>query len=89
MIAAGLGCRSGCPAADIVAALERAAAASGVSLGEVVALYSGEFKAHEASLRQAAEVLHKPLVLLPRAALGAHPREWSQGGRRNDDRHAR
>jgi cobalt-precorrin 5A hydrolase len=71
VIAAGLGCRSGCPAADIIAAIERATAASGVSLGEVVALYSGEFKAHEASLRQVAEALHKRLVLLPRAALTA------------------
>ncbi|HTV21251.1 MAG TPA: cobalamin biosynthesis protein [Polyangiaceae bacterium] len=71
MIAAGLGCRSGCPTADIVAAIARAAAASGVSLAEVHALYSAEFKADELSLREAAEALAKPLVLLTEAALAA------------------
>lgn len=69
MIAAGLGCRSGCSPADIVAAVARAVAASGCSLADVRALYSAEFKAHEPGLCAAARELDKPLVLLPGAAL--------------------
>lgn len=71
MIAAGVGCRSGCLPADIVAAVRSAVAASGVCLADVRALYSGEFKADEPNLRLAAEALDKPLVLLPTAALAA------------------
>jgi len=71
VIAAGIGCRSSCPCADIIAAVRRAVAASGVDWGDVRALYSAEFKAGEANLRQAADALDKPLVLLPAAALAA------------------
>jgi cobalt-precorrin 5A hydrolase len=69
MIAAGVGCRSGCAPADIVAAVRGALAASGLCLADVRALYSAEFKAGEAGLRGAADALAKPLVLLPSAAL--------------------
>ena len=80
MIAAGLGCRSGCPPADIVAAVARAVAASGLCLADVHALYSAEFKAGESGLREAASALDKPLVFLPEAALAdqaAHARSRS------------
>lgn len=72
MIAAGVGCRSGCASADVVAAVQRAVTASGLSLSDVQALYSAEFKGDSAALREAAGALAKPLVLLPRAALAAH-----------------
>jgi cobalt-precorrin 5A hydrolase len=71
VIAAGVGCRSGCPPADIVAAVRHAVAATGVDLAEVRALYSGEFKAEEVNLLRAADALDKPLVLLPAASLAA------------------
>jgi cobalt-precorrin 5A hydrolase len=69
MIAAGVGCRSGCAPGDIVAAVHGAVAASGLCLADVRALYSAEFKASEPNLRRAADALDKPLVLLPTAAL--------------------
>lgn len=72
MIAAGLGCRRGCSADDIVAALQEAAARSGVAVSDVRALYSADFKAAEPGLRRAADRLDKPLRLLSRAALAAH-----------------
>lgn len=69
MIAAGVGCRSGCAPGDIVAAVQGAVAASGLCLADVRALYSAEFKASEPNLRRAADALDKPLVFLPTAAL--------------------
>lgn len=69
MIAAGLGCRSGCGPADIVAAVRGAVAAAGLRLADVRALCSADFKANEAGLRSAADALDKPLLLLPPAAL--------------------
>ena len=69
MIAAGVGCRSGCAPGDIIAAVRGALAASGLCLADVRALYSAEFKASEPNLRHAADALDKPLVLLPTAAL--------------------
>jgi len=69
VIAAGIGCRSGCAPEDIVAAVRGAVAASGLCLADVRALYSAEFKASEPNLRRAADALDKPLELLPAAAL--------------------
>jgi cobalt-precorrin 5A hydrolase len=71
VIAAGIGCRAGCSAADIVAAVSEAAARSGVSVSDVRALCSADFKAGEAGLHEAAAALGKPLRLLSRAALAA------------------
>ena len=71
VIAAGLGCRVGCCAADVIAALRLALARDGVDLAAVRALYSAEFKAAEQSLRHAAAELDKPLVLLAHATLAA------------------
>jgi cobalt-precorrin 5A hydrolase len=72
MIAAGLGCRTGCSAEDIVAALREASVRSGVAVSDVRALYSADFKGNEPGLRRAADLLDKPLWLLSRAALAAH-----------------
>jgi cobalt-precorrin 5A hydrolase len=71
VIAAGIGCRAGCSAADIVAAVHEAAAQNGVSVALVHALCSADFKAAEPGLREAALALNKPLRLLSRAALAA------------------
>lgn len=73
MIAAGLGCRRGCSAEDIVAALRQASRESGVAVSDVRALYSADFKAAEPGLSRAADLLDRPLRLLSRAALAA----WS------------
>ena len=70
MIAAGFGCRSRCSAADICAALELALAANGARVADVNGLFGAELAA-PAALREAAALLGKPLVLLPRAALAA------------------
>ena len=68
-IAVGLGCRSGCSADDIVAAVTAALASAGCSLAEVEAFYAPELKLAEAGLRAAADELGKPLRMLPMAAL--------------------
>jgi cobalt-precorrin 5A hydrolase len=72
MIAAGVGCRTGCSADDIIAALRQASARSGVAVSDVSALYSADFKADEPGLRRAAGLLDKPLWLLSGSALAAH-----------------
>jgi cobalt-precorrin 5A hydrolase len=71
VIAAGVGCRAGCSAEDIVAAVRAAAARSGVVIGDIRSLYSAEFKAAEAGLTRAARALDKPLRLLSVSALAA------------------
>jgi cobalt-precorrin 5A hydrolase len=71
MIAAGVGCRAGCPPADIIEALTRAVELEGLVLEDVQALFSVEAKRAEAGLLDAAELLGKRLVLLPHAALAA------------------
>jgi cobalt-precorrin 5A hydrolase len=71
MIAAGVGCRGGCPREDVLSALDAALAQAGRERGEVSALYAPEEKAAEAGLHAAAHALDRPLVLLPRRELAA------------------
>ena len=71
MIAAGLGCRAGCPVEHVLAALERALAASGCVLEELSGLYTAEFKQAEPALLLAAERLGKPLLAQPLTQLQA------------------
>lgn len=71
MIAVGLGCRAGCGVDQVLEMIEETLAASGCCLQDIRALYTAEFKFGEAGLRQAAERLSKPLVLLPLAQLQA------------------
>ena len=68
VIVAGIGCRKGCGAEDIVAAVRRAEAALGVR-AEV--LCAPDFKRNEPGLRQAAEALGLTLRFAARAALEA------------------
>ena len=78
MIAAGLGCRAGCPVEHVLAALEQALAAAGCVLEELSGLYTAQFKREEAALLLAAARLGKPLVALPLALLQAqNPRALS------------
>jgi cobalt-precorrin 5A hydrolase len=70
-VAAGFGCRAGCPVEQLLAVLEQALAAGGRRLAEVQALYTADFKQAEAALLRAAELLHKPLIALPLAELRA------------------
>jgi len=71
VIAAGFGCRTGCPVEQVLAALEQALAAVGRRLEEVRALYTADFKHGEAGLLRAAELLNRPLLTLSIADLQA------------------
>lgn len=68
MIVAGLGCRRGCAATDLVAAVRLAASTSGLQAG---ALAAPQFKSHEAGLQGAAVLLGLPLLLIEDAAMQA------------------
>jgi cobalt-precorrin 5A hydrolase len=72
VIAAGIGCRAGCAAADIVRALELALTAAGLAVADVHALFSAEFKSSEGGLRSAASELELPVFFLSNAALASH-----------------
>jgi cobalt-precorrin 5A hydrolase len=72
MIAAGVGCRAGCSAADILHALKLAAAACGVSCSDIQALFSADFKSSEGGLHAAATQLARPVFFLPAGTLEAH-----------------
>jgi len=72
VIVAGLGCRRGCDAADLVAAVRLAADRAGLPVG---ALAAPRFKAHEAGLHDAAALLNLPLLWADDAAMrAAQPR---------------
>jgi cobalt-precorrin 5A hydrolase len=71
MIAAGLGCRAGCPVEHVLAALEQALAAAGCLLHELDGLYTAQFKDEEPALLLAAARLGKPLLALPLTELQA------------------
>lgn len=72
MIAAGIGCRTGCSVEQVVGVVTQALAAAGRTLADVRALYTADFKATEAGLLGAASLLDKPLVPLPIEQLKAH-----------------
>jgi cobalt-precorrin 5A hydrolase len=71
MIAVGLGCRTGCAAGAVLELLEQALLACGCRLEDIAALYTADFKSGELGLRQAAERLSRPLVLLSLTQLQA------------------
>ncbi len=68
MIVAGLGCRQGCAAADLVAAVRLAEAQAGASAGMLAA---PAFKEGEAGLHAAAAALGLMLVMVGDTALQA------------------
>ena len=67
-VVAGIGCRAGCPAEDIVGLVRRAAEEAGRAVSFLAA---PEFKAQEEGLRQAALRLALPLRLIDRYRLAA------------------
>ncbi len=67
-VIAGIGCRRGCPAEDIVALVRRAEAAAGCRVG---ALAAPAAKGHETGPHGAAAQLGVPLLLVAAAPLAA------------------
>ncbi|HEY2133251.1 MAG TPA: cobalamin biosynthesis protein [Acetobacteraceae bacterium] len=68
MIVAGIGCRRGCAAEDIVAAVRRAEAESGLVVTDLAV---PRFKSGEAGLDEARRMLGLDLMLVDDAALAA------------------
>lgn len=71
MIVAGIGCRSGERAENIIDALLQATHLHGVALTDISALASGEIKAHEPAIRQVADSLDIPLIIVSTARMKA------------------
>lgn len=71
MMVAGLGCRRGASATDVLAALQAALEAVGRERAALAALATSAPKAREAGLRKAAATLGLELHALPEAALRA------------------
>ena len=67
-VIAGIGCRAGCPAQDIVDLVRQASASAG---RPVSALAAPAFKAGEGALHDAARLLDVPLLLVDRERLYA------------------
>jgi len=67
-LVAGIGCRKGCPAEDILTAVR---CASAETHRRVDCLAAPEFKAGESGILAAAELLSLPLVLIDALALSA------------------
>lgn len=69
VIAVGIGCRRGCPGADIVALVRETLALLPSGAGTPAGLFTLAEKGGEPGLRQAAATLRLPLVPLDRALL--------------------
>ncbi len=70
-VAAGVGCRKGVPARAIIQAVEHAFCEAGFALKSLSCLASGEFKAGEAGLVEAARYFGVPLKIFSRADIAA------------------
>jgi len=71
MIVAGIGCRSGCDAAEIVTLVRDAVARSGIANCRFTALAAPAFKAREPGPREAADRMNLPLLLISDEAMKA------------------
>lgn len=71
MIVAGLGCRKGCAADEIVALVRDALTRAKVPAERLKALATAAFKSDEAGLHEASAILARPLLLIDEAALRA------------------
>jgi len=75
IVAAGVGCRKGCEAGEIVALVRLALQEAALDEMTLSGLFAPVFKHGESGLAQAAELLGVPLVLIPEAVLkAAEPR---------------
>jgi len=71
-IAAGIGCRRGVPAENIITAVKKAFDQAGLSIAGLACLATGEFKADEAGLIEAAGQLGVPLKIFKRTDIVSH-----------------
>ncbi len=71
MIVAGIGCRKGCGADEIVALIEQAVRDAGIANCRFTALAAPRFKQDEPGPRGAAERMNLPLLLIEDAAMRA------------------
>ncbi|MGE3366417.1 MAG: cobalamin biosynthesis protein [Rhizobiaceae bacterium] len=71
MIVAGIGCRKGATAEQIIAAVQRTVEHHGLALADVGLLATGEIKRHEAGISEAATMLGVPLLILDNGRLRA------------------
>lgn len=75
LIAAGVGCRSGCPADEIVELVGRAMERAGLPMTRLSGLFAPAFKHGETGVGEAARRLGVPLVLIPEPMMkAAEPR---------------
>jgi cobalt-precorrin 5A hydrolase len=75
IVAAGLGCRKGCPADEIVGLVETAMDRAGLEMSELSGLFAPAFKHGETGVGEAARALGVPLVLIPEPMMkAAEPR---------------
>jgi len=82
VVAAGLGCRKGCPAEEIADLVRLALQEAGCEPSALSGLFAPAFKQGEAGLAEAAASLGVPLVLVPQAALeAAEPRVLTRSER--------
>jgi cobalt-precorrin 5A hydrolase len=71
MIVAGIGCRKGVEAEQVLAAIETALSENGLSAGALSALATAHFKRAEDAIATAGRALKLPLLLVDDAALRA------------------
>lgn len=82
MMVAGLGCRRGAPAEDVLAAIQAALAEAGRGPAGLARLATSTARAAEPGLRHAAAALGLELIALPEAALrDAAPRCLTRSAR--------
>ena len=75
IVAAGLGCRKGCPGEEIVALVRETMAKAGLAIDTLSGLFAPAFKHGETGLGAAAQSLGVPLVLIPEPLMkAAEPR---------------
>ena len=82
IVAAGLGCRKGCPGEEIAALVRLALDEAGLAPDALTGLFAPAFKQGEAGLTEAAGLLGVPLVLMPETAMrDAEPRAVTRSAR--------
>ena len=82
IVAAGLGCRKGCGADEIVALVRTAMEKAGLSMDMLSGLFAPAFKHAETGVSEAARALGVPLVLIPEPSMkAAEPRAVTKSER--------
>jgi cobalt-precorrin 5A hydrolase len=82
IVAAGLGCRKGCSAEEIVTLVTTAMEKAGLAMDELSGLFTPAFKHGETGVAAAARSLGVPLVLIPEPVMkAAEPRAITRSER--------